>query len=112
MALVQVGKQELRKKGGKWNKYSHRVRRNVIFFGIERVVPHSEKSVSRSYRKVFTETDRQGWEGSVRKVVSRILGNDYDHFGIRNMASITSYGEDAWNYLFRIQYGSRRKCSF
>ncbi|OPY76060.1 MAG: hypothetical protein A4E65_03291 [Syntrophorhabdus sp. PtaU1.Bin153] len=78
---VGVGHQaRIKKKGGKWNKYSRRVRRDVVFFGIERVVPHSEKSVSRSYRRAFAETDRQGWEGSVRKVVSKILGSSYDAF--------------------------------
>ncbi len=29
----------LKKRGGKWNKYDHRVRRNVIFLGIQRIVP-------------------------------------------------------------------------
>lgn len=78
---VGVGWQSrVKNKGGKWNKYSRRVRRNVVFFGIERVVPHSEKSVSRSYRRAFTEKDRQGWEESVRKAVSRILGSEYKSF--------------------------------
>jgi energy-coupling factor transporter ATP-binding protein EcfA2 len=78
---IGVGHQaRVKKKGGKWNKYSRRVKRDVVFFGIERVVPHSEKSVSRSYRRAFAETDRQGWEGSVRKVVSNILNSSYEAF--------------------------------
>ncbi len=67
-------------KGGKWNKYSRRVRKNVIFFGIERVVPHSEKSVSCSYKKFFMRTAPRGWEESVKAVVSKILGNSYENF--------------------------------
>lgn len=78
---VGIGVQaRLKNKGGKWNKYARRVNRNVIFFGIERVVPHSEKSVSRSYRYAFKKTEHQGWEGNVKKVVSKILGSKYDEF--------------------------------
>lgn len=38
-----------KKKSGKWTNYSSRIPRNVVFLGIQRVVPHSEKSVYRSY---------------------------------------------------------------
>ncbi len=78
---IGIGVQSrIKNKGGKWNNYAHRVDRNVIFFGIERVVPHSEKSVSRSYRYAFKKTEHQGWEDNVKKVVSKILGSKYDEF--------------------------------
>ena len=83
-------------KGGKWNKYSRRVRRNVVFFGVQRVVPPSEKSVSKSYRTLFSdqaspgkyrtffsEQASPGWENQVKDVVGRILGTNYDTFKMK-----------------------------
>ncbi len=67
-------------KGGKWNDYELRVKRGVIYFGIERVVPHSEKSVSKSYRNIFRKAESQGWEPQVKEIVGRILNKDYNEF--------------------------------
>jgi predicted ATPase len=75
--LYQIRKKD---KGGKWNKYSHRVGRNVVFFGVQRVVPPSEKSVSKSYRRFFSHQASPGWENQVKDVVARILGTNYDTF--------------------------------
>lgn len=72
-----------KKKGGKWTNYSNRVKRNVVFLGIQRVVPHSEKSVSKSYRTYFTTTVADGWEDDVRKVVGSILGSVYDAYWVK-----------------------------
>ncbi len=72
-----------KKKGGKWNKYAARVRRNVVFFGVQRVVPPSEKSVSRSYRSFFSDQESEGWETDVKDAVGRILGTTYDSFKIK-----------------------------
>lgn len=69
-----------KKRGGKWTDYSTRVKRNVVFFGIERVVPHSEKSVSKSYRSLFSKSAPKGWEENVKGVVGRILNKDYSEF--------------------------------
>lgn len=46
---------QFRKKneGGKWNDYDTRVKRNVVYFGVQRVVPHSERSTHKSYRNRF-----------------------------------------------------------
>lgn len=65
---------------GKWNKYSTRIKRNVVFLGIERVVPHSEKSVSKSYRHAFVKGDLAGFEKLVRETVGRIVGRKYEDF--------------------------------
>lgn len=67
-------------KGGKWTKYSKRVKRNVVFFGIERVVPHSERSVSKSYKYSFVKGDADGYEEKLCELVGKILGNQYDQF--------------------------------
>lgn len=69
-----------KKIGGKWSKYSRRINRNVIYFGIDRVVPHSEKSVSKSYRKYFKKAETNGWEESVKDIVGKILNKNYDEF--------------------------------
>jgi predicted ATPase len=73
----------IKREKGKWNKYSRRVKRNVVFFGVQRVVPPSEKSVSKSYRSYFSEQAPAGWENQVKEVVGRILGTVYDDFRMK-----------------------------
>ncbi|MDT0216761.1 AAA family ATPase [Alcaligenes sp. AB3] len=76
-----LGVQERRKnKGGKWNDYASRVKKTVVFLGIERIVPHSERSQSRSYSRSFADVKPKGWEGKVRDAVGFILGKTYDDF--------------------------------
>lgn len=65
-------------KGGKWNDYDTRIKRNVVFLGIERIVPHSERSQSRSYSRAFHATPKTGWENNVKDAVGNILGKTYD----------------------------------
>jgi hypothetical protein len=67
-------------KGGKWNNYDRRVERNVVFFGVQRVVPPVERSVARSYRARFSEQTSVKWEADVQSSVGRILGANYDGF--------------------------------
>jgi len=67
-------------KGGKWNDYQSRVRKTVVFLGIERIVPHSERSQSRSYSRSFSDAKPKGWETKVREAVGFILGKKYDDF--------------------------------
>lgn len=67
-------------KGGKWNDYQLRVKRNVVFLGIERIVPHIERSQSRSYSRVFKDVPKKGWEDKVAAAVGYVLGKKYDDF--------------------------------
>ncbi|WP_423358718.1 ATP-dependent nuclease [Pseudomonas citronellolis] len=67
---------------GKWNEYAGRVIRNTIFVGIERIIPHSEKSQSRSYCRQFKEGAPAGWEEKVASIVGFILGKKYDEFKV------------------------------
>ena len=69
-----------KKKGGRWNDYASRVSRDVVYFGIERVVPHSEKSVSKSYKNSFKKQKIYGWEEKVKEAVGKILNKQYDTF--------------------------------
>jgi predicted ATPase len=77
---VGLGWQMRRKFFGRWNNYASRVPRNVVFCGIERVVPHAEKSVSKSYRRAFQKAKEAGYEVDVAATVGRILGRPYDEF--------------------------------
>lgn len=78
---IGVGNQVRKKtKGGKWNDYDTRVIRTVVFLGIERIVPHSERSQSRSYSRVFKDVPAKGWEEKVRLSVGWILGKTYEDF--------------------------------
>jgi predicted ATPase len=78
---VGVGLQSRHKKAnGRWNDYAKRVERNVIYLGIERVVPHFERSQSRSYSSVFKDVPAKGWEANVAKAVGHILGKNYTKF--------------------------------
>lgn len=72
--------QRWKSQGGKWNDYGKRIRRNVVFLGIERIVPHSERSQSRSYSKVFKDVQIKGWEDKVKDAVGYVLGKSYDKF--------------------------------
>ena len=69
-----------KKKEGKWNDYAGRVRRTVVFLGIERIVPHSERSQSRSYSKVFKDSTQKGWEQKVMTAVGTVIGKTYTAF--------------------------------
>ncbi len=77
---VGLAWQTRRKFFGRWNNYASRVRRNVVFCGIEGVVPHAEKSVSKSYRRAFQKAKEAGYETDVASTVGRILGRPYDEF--------------------------------
>lgn len=67
-------------KGGKWNDYSRRIRRTVVFIGIERIVPHSERSQSRSYSKVFKANPPNGWEQDIMSDVGFVLNKQYENY--------------------------------
>lgn len=66
--------------GGKWNDYDLRVHRTVVFLGIERIVPHAERSQSKSYARSFKDIKPKGWEGKVKDIVGYILSKKYDDF--------------------------------
>lgn len=81
---VGLGQQmRQKKKGGKWTEYNRRVEREVMFFGINRVVPHSERSVAVGHRATFRAIERGGWEDEVKAAVGKILGVSYDDFQLR-----------------------------
>jgi len=71
----------IKRHGGRWSNYDSRVKRTVVYLGIDRIVPDAERSVSKSYRRLFQPVNAQGWEDDVRAIVGRILSTDYEYFG-------------------------------
>lgn len=70
-----------KRKAGRWNDYHTRVRRDVIYFGVQRVVPHFERSVSKSYRSRFKPGDlSEANRTRIAKIAGRIIGKTYDDF--------------------------------
>lgn len=70
-----------KRKGGRWNDYHTRVNRNVIYFGVQRVVPHFERSVSKSYRSRFKPGNlSEEVRKRIAKISGRIIGKSYDDF--------------------------------
>jgi predicted ATPase len=69
--------------GGKWSNYDRRVDRNVIHFGIERVVPPNERGAYRSYRHRFSpaELDEET-KSKICQIAGRIIAKDYDDFSL------------------------------
>lgn len=78
------GWQKSRKReGGRWSDYAARVNRNVIYFGIQRVVPHYERSAHKSYRGRFRlGTLDKSIRSRIRKIASRIIGKTYAEYEI------------------------------
>lgn len=72
-----------KKRGGRWANYERRVPRAVVYLGINRIVPHAEKSVSKSYNSIFENVEDAGWEDDVKKIVGIILDRDYSRFNFR-----------------------------
>jgi len=78
---IGIGNQKRwKKRAGKWNDYAGRLKRDVVFLGIERIVPHNEKSQSKSYSRSFSHSGNAGWEVEVKDTVGKILGKKYDDF--------------------------------
>jgi hypothetical protein len=56
---------------------------NSSYLGNDRIVPHAEKSVSRSYKRLFQPATAAGWEDQAREIVGRILRQEYTDFEYR-----------------------------
>lgn len=85
-----------KKDGGKWNNYDSRVNRNVVYFGIQRVVPHYERSAHKSYRSRFKKSSLgQEIRERIRDIASKIIGKTYTEFEIHKHSKyslpVTSY---------------------
>lgn len=67
-----------KKPSGKWNDFNTRRYRNVIYLGINRIVPPSESSAHRSYHKSFqAEEISDEMLFQIRTMAGRIFGRNY-----------------------------------
>lgn len=72
-----------KREGGKWSDYASRVDRNVIYFGIQRVVPHYERSTHKSYRSYFRlGTLDVAIRRRIQQIAGRIIGRNYTDFEV------------------------------
>lgn len=70
-----------KKKSGKWNNYDSRVNRNVVYFGVQRVVPHYERSTHKSYRSKFKPGSMpKGDREKIAGIAAKIIGKPYSDF--------------------------------
>jgi len=72
-----------RKPSGKWNDFNTRKHRNVVYLGINRIVPPSESSAHRSYKKSFeAEEISSDILSQIKSMASRIFGKNYANLSI------------------------------
>ena len=69
--------------GGNWNKNSSRVRRNVVYLGMQRVVPHYERSTHKSYRSLFKVGPlKPEHQAQICNIAGRIFEKTYGTFKV------------------------------
>lgn len=72
-----------KKKGGKWTNYDTRVKRVVVYSGIQRIVPYNERSTHKSYRSRFKKgTMDVTTRDQIRDIASKVIGKNYTDFDI------------------------------
>lgn len=79
---------QIRKKrrGGKWNDYSRRLSRNVVFLGIQRIVPPSERKTECScYRKFRSTAIDENTKRHILEVAGRVMGKQYTSLDLRTV---------------------------
>ena len=80
----QVRKKKVR---GKWSDYKTRVKRNVVYFGLQRIVPHYERTTYRSNRRRFQLGDLNvDVKNRIKNIAGRILGRNYSDFELHEHA--------------------------
>lgn len=80
----QVRKKKVR---GKWSDYKTRVKRNVVYFGLQRIVPHYERTTHKAHRRHFQISDLDAdIRNRIRQIAGRILGKPYSDFEVHEHA--------------------------
>lgn len=80
---VDVWKERKKNVNGKWNDYNTRPIRNVIYFGVQRVVPYYERNTHKSYCNYFTKGSlNQEIRKRVQEIAGRVLGKTYIDFDL------------------------------
>lgn len=84
--VKSVTKTQIRKKktGGRWNDYDLRYKRDVVFSGIQRIVPPSERKTERTYSDRFESTQlNTDTKSSILGIASSIFGKMYTELDLR-----------------------------
>jgi len=72
-----------KREGGKWSDYASRAHRNVVYFGIQRVVPHYERSTHKSYRSYFRPGKLDiAIRQRIQQIAGRIIGRPYSEYEV------------------------------
>lgn len=72
-----------KKPSGKWNDFNTRKNRNVIYLGINRIVPPSESSAHCSYRKRFEASEiAPDILAQIKEMACKIFGKNYSDLKI------------------------------
>ena len=75
-----------KRQGGKWTDYERRPKRNVVFLGIQRIVPPSEKKTERSYSSRFRSTAiDEETKKQILEIAGRIMGKRYTSLDLRTV---------------------------
>ena len=76
----------VKKQGGKWNDYDKRIRRNVVFLGIQRIVPPGERKTERSYSNKFKSVKLdERTKDRILEIAGIILGKKYTTLDLRTV---------------------------
>ena len=87
-----------KREGGKWTDYATRVPRNVVYFGVQRVVPHFERSTHKSYRRYFRPGQLDAaLRTRIQEIAGRIIGRVYTEFDVHEHSKyslpVTKYNQ-------------------
>lgn len=75
-----------KKRGGKWNKYQKRAYRNVIFSGIQRIVPPGERKTERTYSGKFQSVNLdEATKSKILEIASIVLNRKYGVLDLRTV---------------------------
>lgn len=82
-----LGKQvRIKNHGGKWNKYQTRAKRDVIFSGIQRIVPPGERKTERTYSGKFISVKlEETTKKKILEIAGRIMGKKYNTLDLRTV---------------------------
>lgn len=95
--VAQGKNKDIRRKkpSGKWNDFNTRFKRKVAFMGINRIVPPSESTVHKNYKRLFEDDAlAEDLERKITGHMTHIFGHKYEHM---SLLSHNAY------HLFRVQ---------
>lgn len=78
----------VKNRGGKWNQYDKRMNRNVVFLGIQRIVPPGERKTERTYSGKFKSAKlNEETKQRILAIAGTILGKQYTSLDLRTVGA-------------------------